>query len=107
MILDFGKFKGDKIQDTPLSYIIFLAGYVMHGCKREPSKLGACKWIQENKRDVHNFAKSYLDNICWHCEGKLVPVGNARINGAAHDDWDCRYLHKKCWRELKNEEERS
>ena len=42
---------------------------------------------------------------CDHCEGKLVPVGSSRANGANHDDWDSRRYHKKCWKELKLDEE--
>ena len=105
MILDFGKYKGQNIEDVPLTYIVFLAGYVIQrGGKRVRSELQACKWIQEHKQEVHEFAKSYLTNLCWHCGGKLKPIGTSRKNGAAHDDWDDRYLHKRCWIELKTEE---
>jgi hypothetical protein len=51
------------------------------------------------------FAESYLRGKCYHCGEKLVPIGNGRANGAAHEDWDGRYLHKKCWVELKSEED--
>ena len=31
MILDFGKYKGTAIEDVPVTYMIFLVGYTMHG----------------------------------------------------------------------------
>lgn len=40
-------------------------------------------------------------NYCKLCEGRLVPIGNARINGADHYDWNTRLYHKKCWLEIK------
>ena len=104
MILDFGKHKGKEIEDVPLTYVIFLAGYSMRWAKRVRADLAGCKWVQAYRKDVVNAAQSYLEDKCWHCGGKLVPVGSARMNGAAHDDWDGRYLHKRCWRELKDEE---
>ncbi len=35
--------------------------------------------------------------LCHCCGGKLVPIGDARINGARHRDWQSRRYHKKCW----------
>ena len=40
---------------------------------------------------------------CEWCGGVLVAVGNARENGADHDDWVSRKLHKKCYKEKKRE----
>ncbi len=105
MILDFGKHKGSEVEDVPLAYIIFLAGYRMQGTKREKSDLKGCIWVQHRKKELHEFAKGYLATRCWHCGSKLVPVGGSRANGANHEDWDGRYLHKMCWRELKTEED--
>lgn len=105
MLLDFGKYKGIQIEDVPLSYMIFLAGYRMQGSKRVLCELKACRWVQQNKKEIHDFANDYLVSRCWSCGGKLIPVGSSRFNGAAHDDWDGRYLHKKCWKELRNQEE--
>ncbi len=105
MLLDFGKHKGEELEDVPLSYVIFLAGYQLSGTKRKKSPLTGCKWVQEHKKDVHDSAKAFLEGRCWHCGGKLVPIGSSRINGASHNDWDGRYLHKQCWRELKQEDE--
>ena len=35
--------------------------------------------------------------LCHCCGGKLVPIGDARANGACHEDWPSRRYHKKCW----------
>ena len=105
MILDFGKFKGHNIEDVPLPYMIFLAGYKMLGSKRIKSDLSGSEWVKTNKPEFRRCAESYLMGKCWHCGVKLVPVGYSRSNGAAHEDWDGRYLHKKCWKELKEEED--
>ena len=36
-------------------------------------------------------------SLCNCCGGRLVPVGDARANGACHRDWASRRYHKKCW----------
>ena len=36
-------------------------------------------------------------SLCHCCGGKLVPIGDARANGACHRDWPSRRYHKKCW----------
>jgi hypothetical protein len=103
MILDFGKHKGTDIEDVPLEYMIFLAGYRLKGTKRVKSDNDGSRWVKTNRKEVREFAEGYLLTKCWHCGGVLVPVGNSRSNGAAHDDWDGRILHKKCWKELSDE----
>ena len=105
MILDFGKHKGTELEDAPLPYIIFLAGYKMNGTRRIHSDLKGCIWVKQHKTDINESANAYLSDKCWHCGNKIMPIGSSRSNGAAHNDWDGRYLHKKCWRELKEEEE--
>lgn len=100
LTLDFGKYRGTEIEDVPLSYMIFLAGYRMLGARRQKSTLDACEWIRLNKKECRTYAENFLAGKCWHCGTKLVPVGSSRLNGAAHDDWDGRYLHKRCWRDL-------
>ncbi len=37
-------------------------------------------------------------HICRDCLKKLVPIGTSRRNGAWHNDWDDRLLHKQCWK---------
>lgn len=39
------------------------------------------------------------NNLCLRCNKKLVPIGNARINGKDHNDWNNRKYHKKCWKD--------
>lgn len=41
--------------------------------------------------------------LCYKCKRKLVPIGDARENGAGHKDWNTRHLHKKCWREMNDD----
>lgn len=45
------------------------------------------------------------EGYCHRCCKKLVPIGTSRENGADHSDWPTRKYHKKCWKELKKEEE--
>ena len=104
MILDFGKYKGIDIHEVPVEYMIFLSGYKMHYTQRIQTDLPAYDWVKTNKSEFCEFATAYLKTRCWHCEGKLVPVGNARWKGADHEDWEERYLHKGCWKALKNRE---
>ena len=40
------------------------------------------------------------DKCIW-CNKPLQPIGNARVFGANHKDWEGRNSHKKCW--IKNE----
>ena len=46
-----------------------------------------------------------LDRCIWHCGGKLKPVWYSRLNWAGHEDWQGHILHKKCWRDLKVDED--
>ncbi len=105
MLLDFGKHRGKHIRDTPMSYIVFLAGYSLEGYRKTRCRSPACMWVREHKPEVHAYACTYLAERCWHCGGKLVPVGTSRRNGFKHDDWGGRYLHKKCWKELRYRQE--
>tara|TARA_Y100000114_G_C11688306_1_gene292251 strand:- start:5 stop:229 length:225 start_codon:yes stop_codon:yes gene_type:complete len=41
---------------------------------------------------------------CIKCDKVLKSIGNSRKNGKDHDDWNTRQLHKKCWKELKEEQ---
>lgn len=34
---------------------------------------------------------------CHYCWRRLVPIGSARKNGKAHEDWESRRMHKGCW----------
>jgi hypothetical protein len=106
MTLDFGKHRGTMLQDAPLQYMIFLAGYRMWYTERIPTDLPGYHWVKTNKSAVCASAEAYLRSRCWHCGEKLVPIGNMRSNGACHDDWEDRHLHKACWKLLKNKQRR-
>lgn len=41
--------------------------------------------------------------LCYKCKRKLVPIGDARENGAGHKDWNTRHYHKKCWKEMNDD----
>lgn len=41
-----------------------------------------------------------MKRLCCACWSPMPPIGDARVNGAGHADWQGRYLHKSCWREL-------
>ena len=45
---------------------------------------------------------------CVWCNKVLQPIGNARLYGANHKDWNERSSHKKCWieNELKRKKKR-
>jgi|18_taG_2_1085343.scaffolds.fasta_scaffold39468_2 hypothetical protein len=51
------------------------------------------KCFQQRK----NWASSC--NKCLYCEGHLVVIGQKRKNGVGND-WDNRYLHLKCKKDI-------
>ena len=51
----------------------------------------------------HSEQQPQPARICTHCHKALVSIGNERKNGKAHNDWNTRTLHKKCWKETRNE----
>jgi hypothetical protein len=61
----------------------------------------AALWLSINHWPVVVAARKEFRRrcICFRCLGRLVPIGSARLNGAAHDDWDARLFHKCCWKE--------
>jgi hypothetical protein len=103
--LDFGKHKGRMLQEVPLHYVHFLAGFRLWGTQQIKNESCASDWVSTNKSNVRLMAIDFLHGKCWKCGGKLVPVGASRQNGADHDDWEQRILHKQCWKLLKKEEE--
>ncbi len=104
MKLDFGRYKGQEMKDVPVKYLLFLAGFRLNGTRRDVSTLKASQWVNEFRPEIRQLAIDYLNGRCWHCNSKLVPIGHQRVNGTAHEDWSSRILHKKCWKELKNQE---
>jgi hypothetical protein len=43
---------------------------------------------------------------CARCGHTLRVIGTARKGGKKHQDWATRTLHKKCWKEEKEEQDR-
>jgi hypothetical protein len=54
--------------------------------------------VNRNHPEATRAAADLIDTkrLCWACGKKLQAIGNARKNGAHHDDWNTRALHKKC-----------
>lgn len=58
-------------------------------------------WVFKNAPRFVLIARKelVLRHRCWECGRALVPIGEARSNGACHPDWDSRILHKKCYKD--------
>jgi len=54
-----------------------------------------CKPCFESRKDW-----AVLSRKCLLCQQHLVVIGDRRKNGVGHD-WDARYLHKKCMKDVK------
>jgi hypothetical protein len=90
VVLQFGKYKGYNIEEIDdFSYLKFLAG--------EGSKENTFSFVSRKFPKVVEKAKRLIKNRCRYCEGTLVSIGNSRVNGAGHKDWNSRKYHKKCW----------
>ena len=47
-----------------------------------------------------------VNKKCERCGKALVSIGTSRKNGKRyHDDWSTRKYHKRCWKEMQDEEE--
>ena len=103
--LDFGKHRNKTLSEVPIKYVLFLAGFELEGTRKIKNELSASTWISNNKPKVRQLAIEFLRGKCWKCGGKLIPIGTSRRNGACHDDWEERILHKQCWKLIKAEEE--
>lgn len=59
-------------------------------------------WLWANEKKTIDHARMYVrdHHLCCQCFSYMPPVGYDRSNGKAHDDWDGRFLHKHCWRQL-------
>jgi hypothetical protein len=60
-------------------------------------------WFTQH--DTIVAARRYMTEtrICFQCGRKMPPIGNSRSNGASHDDWSTRKLHKQCFRDILKE----
>lgn len=97
MILRFGKYRGESVKDVPFQYLLFLAG--------EREECNGFEWVEENHPEVVEYAKNSLIGICHSCGTKLVPIGKSRVGGKDHKDWYNRKYHKKCWKEMMDEDD--
>ena len=106
--LDFGKRRGRLVSELDPEYLRWLTcrdvtvGRNGHMTVYERSDLDSIKWIKRNRPAAIVAARAFVDesNLCWHCCKRLVPIGDARVNGKNHSDWETRKLHKRCWKEL-------
>ena len=87
MILDFGEHNGTNVKDTPLKYIIFLAGYHMQGAKRKSISCTGKEWLTKHVKEFHEYALVYLTKRCWHC-GRKHAKRPAPVQ--ASGDWPAR-----------------
>lgn len=75
-------------------------------CSRFINDMGGRTWCIGCDMFLYFHKRHFrLGKDCYHCGKPLTPIGNARTNGADHEDWDTRQFHKKCWRQLKIEQE--
>jgi hypothetical protein len=101
-VLDFGKFKGQRLADMSDEYLLWLTGrYVLVQNRRVvvgKRDSDALRWVQAHKPQYVEEAQQMLAKRCLHCKGALVAIGDARANGKCHPDWKGRLFHKKCLR---------
>ena len=65
--------------------------------------LQASEWEERNCPEIQSAARVFLMDSCWHCSKKLKQVGHSCLNRADHEDWHGPILHKKCWKDLKDD----
>ena len=105
--LPFGKFRGQTLDDVPPEYLRFLCMWYNTKVSQHTDKTSEGKrWLYKNHLATVNAARRYVikNDLCRECFRKLVPVGDARCNGASHADWASRKYHKRCWRHLADTE---
>ena len=95
-ILDFGKFAGYRVSQTPQHYLAWIVGYSGIGSTdltlpKEQTK-GERTGFRYSRPEVYFAALNELvaRNRCLACDGQLVPFKTTT-------DWRTRLLHKKCY----------
>ena len=83
-MLRFGKHKGMHIIEVKMKDPNYLQWLI------------AQPWFKERNQHLIETLEN-KNPVCEVCEKPLVPIGSSRENGADHDDWVGRRLHKKCW----------
>ena len=72
-------------------------------CKCEfPQKKSMINYVYNLCEHCFESRKKWavISHKCLHCEYHLLPIGERRINGVGVD-WDTRYLHLKCMKDIK------
>lgn len=118
MILTFGRYKGQRIENVPTDYLRWLCRWNHSYDKTRTPRLRehdaveawtlfcgdirSTRYLWERQPEAISAARQYVRQarLCHRCFQKLVPIGNHRNNGAWHEDWEGRYLHKICWKEI-------
>ena len=149
MSIPFGEYKGQQLDQLPIEYVVWLAGFdntisLLAETVMLNKDYDTCaKWISNSGVEtteeceaalrqsfeqgifpicvegptqswwkVYTYHKPWIyrardtfraRGICRICFKRLVPIGNARINGRPHGDWGERTMHKSCWRSKNNE----
>ena len=52
MIINFGKHRGEKLEDLPIQYVLFLAGHKLDGTKRSRCTLPASEWVEQSRPEI-------------------------------------------------------
>ncbi len=65
--MSFGKHKGMRIKEIPLSYLSWLLGVKRVGREFEKVAMDKHGWIVSNHADIMAQVKSYLTWRCWAC----------------------------------------
>ena len=108
--IPFGKWRGERIQDVPKTYLRFLCLWAnAKSSQQTRSEREAERWLWKTHPGTVRAARRYVtqNRLCCECFKPLVPVGYARAHGAAHSDWQGRQYHKRCWRDLPTDTEES
>ena len=105
--LRFGKHRGVKLNEVPLTYLKFLLAYrpeLVEGKleMRDDVVKDSSLWLWQNQEDAIEKARGYVkeQRLCVDCLKPLVAIGEGRKNGKSHPDWEERQLHKHCFRKL-------
>ena len=107
------KMSPQEMSSETLCWLSGRGGYVIKDNNRvywrERNNCNDIQWVRKHHPDLIQAARLHIEQVklCWHCGKKLVPVGHARRNGAAHVDWSTRKVHKQCWRELVYDSEKA
>ena len=113
-ILPFGQHKGTPLEHTPFGYMYWLSGgnQKIRNCQswqrirsfwpdytQLARNLVKVQYPSNEKKPSMSQNSKTPTRRCRRCDKKLVPIGQSRKNRAAHQDWDTRRYHKRCWKQ--------